>query len=238
MNDELKSIMIKAGIGILTALASKFHFDPAYTSAYPAIAADVADLLLFAYAVYYSRGMKKVPVEAHATIAGVTISRPGETKAAPVDIAGKIGTGVLIFAAFVVGAGMTDAHAQTKPGVDPIMQIVSKLKILTPEKVQAALDDALANGDPYSPDCWRFLLPLSQAVQTATPSAKVLDKAGGINLPLAYQKARDTRRAIESLKGGLSDNVDLVRACGPMAMDSRMVLDRLILLMGGMAILP
>ena len=82
MNDELKSALVKVALMSITGIATALHANPQLAGLYPALAADLVDLGVLGYGLYLNRGMKKVPVDAHATVAGVTVSAPGETTAA------------------------------------------------------------------------------------------------------------------------------------------------------------
>lgn len=209
MNDEIKSLLIKVGIMILTALAAKLHFDPALSSMYPAIAADVADGLLLAYTIYLNRGVKKVPVNAHVTVSGVTVSKAGDTTVKPVDLAGKIsgGAGVILLCMLLLSSH--DAHAQrlqrddaqvttgSDQGVAKIGAIIGRVKQFTINDLTAAAADA-DNQVPPDPagDCWRALIPVIQTQQSLLPA--------GLGLAQAIQKARDLQRRAQR---GVSDDI-------------------------------
>lgn len=210
MNDEIKALLIKIGIMILTALAAKLHLDPTLSSMYPAIAADVADGLLLAYTIYLNRGMKKVPVDAHATVFGATVSKAGETKVKPVDLAGKIntgGAGVIILC--ILAMSSHDARAQrlqrddaqvttgSDQGVAKIGAIIGRVKQFTINDLTAAAADA-DNQVPPDPagDCWRALIPVIQTQQSLLPA--------GLGLAQAIQKARDLQRRAQR---GVSDDI-------------------------------
>ncbi len=130
----------------------------------------------------------------------------------------------------------------TTPGIviDPAANIAVKLRILTPEKLQSALDDAVSAGDPYSPDCYRALQPIVQAATDANATAAKPSANGvSINLVLIYQKLRDTRRAAQSIQAMLNGggNVDLIKACAPMVLDSESVINSVVAAIGGAALI-
>lgn len=220
MNDELKGLLVKVGLAVMTALATKLHLDPSLNSIYPALAADLADVIILGYGIYNARGMKKVPVDAHVTVAGLTVSAPGDTKAAtmaPVDIAGKLGTGLIGFFVLLSLYG-GDAQAQTKTKLfggtvtsgNPLTGALDKLKAFTVSDLTAALDDARANNDP-SAACWEALIPVVESQQNPLPSQ--------LGAAVALQKARDLQRKI---KAGIPDAIN--SACAPILWDAQQVL--------------
>lgn len=79
MNDELKSLITKVLLIGLTALATRLHMADGNGALLAAFASDIADALVLGYAAYSHRDMKKVPVEAKATVLGVTVSPAGAT---------------------------------------------------------------------------------------------------------------------------------------------------------------
>lgn len=79
MNDELKSLLTKVLLMGLTALATKLHVADGNTAFWGAIATDIADAIVAGYAIYSHRGMKRVPVEASATVGNLVVSPAGAT---------------------------------------------------------------------------------------------------------------------------------------------------------------
>jgi hypothetical protein len=59
-SDEIKSLLVKVLMMVLTALATQLHANLGATSIL-AIATDSADLLVLAYGIYSHWNMKKVP---------------------------------------------------------------------------------------------------------------------------------------------------------------------------------
>lgn len=57
-SDEIKSLAIKMFIMAITPIATKYHIDGNWV---PAVAADVADLIVLGYGVYRHWNMKTVP---------------------------------------------------------------------------------------------------------------------------------------------------------------------------------
>ena len=60
-SDEIKSLVVKVLILVLTSLATALHLDPTATSIFPALATDLADAGVLLYGVYAHWNMKKVP---------------------------------------------------------------------------------------------------------------------------------------------------------------------------------
>lgn len=79
MNDELKSLITKALLVGLTALATKLHVMEGDSAFWGAVATDLADLAVAGYTIYSHRNMKIVPVAAVAKVDGVTVSPAGAT---------------------------------------------------------------------------------------------------------------------------------------------------------------
>ena len=58
--DEYKSLFVKLGVAVLSAVAGALHQNFGVAS-YTAISTDIVDLGFLAYGVYMHWGMKKVP---------------------------------------------------------------------------------------------------------------------------------------------------------------------------------
>lgn len=67
--DEIKSLIIKVLLMVLTPLAAKFHAD---SNTLPAFASDIADAIVLGYGTYDHWNMAKVPENSMVTVPGAT----------------------------------------------------------------------------------------------------------------------------------------------------------------------
>lgn len=125
-----------------------------------------------------------------------------------------------------VKASVTMTKDKTVP-VAATRDPMSLLKTFAINDIQAALDDATANGDQAGIDCWSAMLPAIQNAQNPLPT-----KLGAF---LALQKARDAVRGVDMFKAGVGPLADLKNKCAAIIVDTNTFLIRLGVLSGGAA---
>lgn len=106
---------------------------------------------------------------------------------------------------------------------------ISVIQTFTAADIQAALDDANANGDTVSAQCWAALLPIVQTgIGNPLPA--------GLGAFQALQKARDLQRLAGSINapGGPMDKLNT--ACAPVILSTQNTLIQLGIIGGGVAL--
>lgn len=220
MNSETRALLIKIILLLATSAATYFHSTNQLT---PAIAADVADLLAFAWSLYSNRAMKLVPSNSVAIAPEniQTVSNPVGSTAIVTSSSGKtVGAKVVgaLLLALLIGGNIQPGHAAT---ADPL----AALKAFTVSDIQGALDDAKAQNDTQGVQCWSALLPAVQSQQ-----AIKLQKLGVFT---ALQKARDLDRLVSSIQSPTGMLSTLKDACASVIVDTNTFLLKLGVVGGG-----
>jgi hypothetical protein len=225
-NSEMwKSLLIKILLMILTPLAVQLHIQSGVVNL-PAIAADIADLLLAAFSVYRSSGMKLAP---HSGIVVSPISSDGTGSNVitagdhinfktvgganiTAKVVGALLIGFLLFAGDAKAAALTKTQATQNP--------IAVIQNFTVTDLQAALDDATANNDIAAISCYTALIPIVQSGIT-NPLPK------GVGAFQLLQKARDLKAIAANLQSPNGPLAKLNIACAPLLIDAQNTLIQL-----------
>ena len=212
-SDEIQSLIVKLLLMILTPIATKYHIDG---NLVPAIAADVASLVVLGYGIFAHWNMKKVPqnstaVETDGVPLPVGSNLPPSAMAA--KVVGALLMGFLISQHFLV----TAAFAQPKLTGNPVADVQSafgtaQTSIATFLTRLADIDGAVTLStqipglqDNVGKACWSQFAPI-QALIKAHP------------LPLTFRVASDVEAA--RLAALAMNQVCANPNCGQMFLDA------------------